>query len=216
MAVVEGVSAGFVIVAPSADPTGGSRQTADANMALSKHTSPSGSVKIIEIGWWCDVATEAANFEVGVYAADGAVVPGEAGTLLHVSRTNAKGTTSGWKVVSGLDWSIDASTAYWLGLQVDNTASITRVDIEITGGNGRDTVQSVSTMPNPAGGGSPFDPDGIVAIYAVYETAAGTNTQINIGDAWKEIAGVQINIGDTWKTVEGMQINIGDAWKTIF
>ena len=53
-------------------------------------------------------------------------------------------------------------------------------------------------------------------ITAYYAEGTGTNTQINIGDAWKEIAGVQINIGDVWKTVEGMQINIGDAWKTIF
>jgi len=45
---------------------------------------------------------------------------------------------------------------------------------------------------------------------------AGTNAQINIGDVWKEIAGMQINIGDTWKAVEGAQINIGDTWKEIF
>ena len=45
---------------------------------------------------------------------------------------------------------------------------------------------------------------------------AGTNMQINIGDAWKSVAGMQINIGDAWKSVAGMQINIGDAWKTVF
>ena len=50
----------------------------------------------------------------------------------------------------------------------------------------------------------------------VKATAAGTNMQINIGDAWKTVSGMQINIGDTWKTVAGAQINIGDAWKTIF
>jgi len=53
----------------------------------------------------------------------------------------------------------------------------------------------------------------------VYYTAAGpsgTNTQINIGDAWKAISAAQINIGDAWKAVAGMQINIGDTWKTIF
>ena len=47
-------------------------------------------------------------------------------------------------------------------------------------------------------------------------SASGTNSQINIGDDWKEIAGAQINIGDVWKAVEGMQVNIGDTWKTIF
>lgn len=46
--------------------------------------------------------------------------------------------------------------------------------------------------------------------------AAGTNTQINIGDTWKEISAVKINIGDVWKDVAGAQINIGDAWKEIF
>lgn len=47
-------------------------------------------------------------------------------------------------------------------------------------------------------------------------SAAGTNLQLNIGDAWKTVDGVQINIGDAWKAVAGMQINIDDAWKTIF
>ena len=50
----------------------------------------------------------------------------------------------------------------------------------------------------------------------VTEAPEGTNTQINIGDDWKEISAAQINIGDAWKAVAGMQINIGDTWKTIF
>lgn len=45
-------------------------------------------------------------------------------------------------------------------------------------------------------------------------TGPGFNMKINIGDVWKDVAGVQINIGDTWKTVSGAQINIGDVWKT--
>ena len=51
----------------------------------------------------------------------------------------------------------------------------------------------------------------------VYYTAGaeGTNTQINIGDAWKEVAGMQINIGDSWKAVAGAQVNIADTWKPI-
>ena len=46
--------------------------------------------------------------------------------------------------------------------------------------------------------------------------AAGTNFQINIGDAWKEVPLMKINIGDVWKDVASAQINIGDSWKTIF
>jgi hypothetical protein len=45
--------------------------------------------------------------------------------------------------------------------------------------------------------------------------AAGTGTQINIGDAWKTATAAQINIGDTWKAVTGIQVNIGDAWKRV-
>lgn len=48
------------------------------------------------------------------------------------------------------------------------------------------------------------------------EAAAGTNFQINIGDAWKAVAAMQINIGDVWKAVAGAQVNIGDVWKSIF
>lgn len=46
--------------------------------------------------------------------------------------------------------------------------------------------------------------------------AAGTNSQINIGDSWNEIGAMQINIGDSWKAVAAAQINIGDTWKSIF
>jgi len=46
--------------------------------------------------------------------------------------------------------------------------------------------------------------------------AAGTNLQINIGDAWKEVPAAHINIGDAWKDVASASVNIGDAWKTIF
>lgn len=57
----------------------------------------------------------------------------------------------------------------------------------------------------------------VTRVYAVVDYTAGGNVKkINIGDAWKTIAGIQINIGDSWKVVSGMKINIGDAWKTIF
>lgn len=51
---------------------------------------------------------------------------------------------------------------------------------------------------------------------AAASVGGSTNFQINISDAWKEVAGIQINIGDAWKTVAGAQVNIGDAWKTIY
>jgi hypothetical protein len=48
------------------------------------------------------------------------------------------------------------------------------------------------------------------------EAASGTNTQINIGDAWKTGATIKINIGDSWKSVVSVKKNIGDSWKTVF
>ena len=216
MAVEIGTSSGFVAVAPTADPEG-SAVSADFRAHATADTSPATAAKIIEVGWWCDSATEAANFEVGLYADDGAVVPDEAGTLLEVSRTNAKGTTAGWKRVTGLNWAIDPDTVYWLAMQLDNTASTTRTYQTSSAGIGYDRLSNVSTLPNPFGGGALIFPGAIISIYAVWEEAAtGTNMQINIGDVWKEVPAIQINIGDVWKEVVGIQQNIGDVWKEVF
>ncbi len=212
MAVTIGTSSGFVTTAPTADPSG-SATVIDGKSQVTHDTSPIGTKKITEIGWWCDTATEEGNFEVGLYAADGS--SSEAGTLLQVSRTNAKGTTLGWKVVTGLSWTLTASTAYWLGVQLDENASITRTDSAQSGGTGDDQLDSQTTLPDPFGGGTLDDTNGCISIYALVEDV-GTNFQVNIGDAWKSVAGVQINIGDAWKSVKGAQVNIGDAWKTIF
>lgn len=55
-----------------------------------------------------------------------------------------------------------------------------------------------------------------IRITVYYTEVVGTNTQINIGDTWKEISEMQINIGDVWKDVAEVKQNIGDTWKTIF
>ena len=44
----------------------------------------------------------------------------------------------------------------------------------------------------------------------------GTNLQINVGDAWKEVPKILVNVGDAWKEVAGIQVNVGDAWKEVF
>ena len=167
MALVYGTNIGFLTTAPTTDPSGSSTLTVDGASFVLKHTSPSTAGMITEIGWWCDTATSEINFEVGLYAANGTVVPGEAGTLLSVSRTNAKGTTAGWKVVSGLNWSISPDTVYWIGLQVGNTDT-TAIDIEASGGNGFDRKPSQTTLTNPFSSGALQDADGMVAIYAVW------------------------------------------------
>lgn len=171
MAVVLGTNSGFVTVAPTTSPVSVQVATLDATARVTKDTSPSTAVKITEIGWWCDTASEEANFEVGLYAADGAVVPGEAGTRLFVSATNAKGTTSGWKVVT-VDWTISPSTVYWIGVQLDDTATQTQIDAAFSGGPGYDSLASQTSLPDPFGGGALLDADGMLAFYAVWTTAA--------------------------------------------
>jgi len=186
MAVVLGTNSGFVTVAPTADPAGNTLN-ADNTRSVSRDTSPSTVAKIIEMGWWCDDATEEANFEVGLYAADGTVVPGEAGTRLFVAAVNAKGTTAGWKSVV-VDWPISPSTSYWLGMQLDDTATLTTTDAATSGGLGRDTVGSSTSLPNPFGGGTLSSDVGAVSIYALWQTASGpanlktynTNVRSNI------------------------------------
>lgn len=216
MAVVIGTNSGFVTSTPSADPGGGSL-TIDNTSKVTHDTSPATASKITEVGWWCDDATEASNFEIGIYAADGAVVPGEAGTLLHVERTNAKGTGAGWKSVA-VDWEIDPNTSYWIGVQLDNTSTTTTTDAATSGFTGYDSLSIESTLPDPFGGGALADSDGAIAFYAKWEAGAatGTNSYINIGDTFKKAEELYVNIGDTWKRITTQYINKGDVWKKIF
>lgn len=176
MAIVLGTNAGFVTVAPTTDPSGDTTFTIDSRSSVVKDTSPAGATKIVEVGWWCNEATEEANFEVGLYAADGAVVPGEAGTRLFRDATNAKGTTGGvWKSVV-VDWDISESTDYWIGVQCDDTATTTTLDSQFAGGVGWDNRSVQTQLTDPFGGGALIDADGMCSIYAVWEAAPATAT----------------------------------------
>ena len=219
MAIVLGTNAGFVSVAPSTDPDGSSA-VIDYQAHTMLDTSPATATKITEVGWYCSNATQAANFEVGLYDDDGATLPGEAGTRLQVNTTNAKGTGLGWKSCTGLNWSISSSTDYWIAIQCDDTATSTGDDYASSGGSGADMIFSQSSLPDPFGGGGLIFSSGMFALYALWEAGESPyddGTGINIGDDWKtvDVTAMQINIGDAWKAVEGLQVNIGDDWKTI-
>jgi len=176
MAVVLGTNAGFVTVAPTADPGGNTTTTMDNNAWATKDTSPSGTITITEVGWWCNNATEEANFEVGLYSH---YVAGDTPqTLLFSDTTNAKGTTAGWKS-KAVNWSISASTIYWIAVQLDNTATATQIDVQ-SGGTGRSSYDAaVATLP------ASFSPSATynnlpIAIYALYSSSVhydeGTKT----------------------------------------
>lgn len=174
MAVVKGTNAGFVSSAPSTDP-GGSDEVVDARSIAVKDTSPATATRITEIGWWCDNATEEANFEVGVYNDSGAGVPEYLKS--GVSRTNAKGTGAGWKVVSGLDIQISPSTIYWISVQLDNTATATNNNR--SGAGGEDTSEKTSATTLPSDWGTESNGySNIYAIYAVWEAVEDETTTI--------------------------------------
>jgi len=208
MALVDGTNCGFVKVKPTADPDG-TVIPQDSRTRAGKFTAPANGV-VTEIGWWCDTASEDGNFEVGFYADNGnGAISLPAELLSGESRTNAKGTTSGWKT-SAVNIPITAGTIYWVAVQLDNLVTTTNTDS--SAGAGRRTARtSQTTLADPFGTPSATN-DELIAFYALYTPA----TRINIGDVWKDVSAIKINIGDVWKDVTSMKINIGDSWKTIF
>ena len=168
-ALVLGTNCGFVTTAPTDDPGGVANNVFDGYYTACKHTSPANVIKIIEIGWWCDTATEASNFEVGVYD-DNQGTTGPGSLLSGVSRTNAKGTDAGWKVRTGLNITITAETVYWLAVQLDNTATTTYADSAYVAGS-QGYRETASTLPSSETSNQNTGSTGW-AIYAVWEAGA--------------------------------------------
>ncbi len=173
MAIVFGTNAGFVLVAPTIDPSAGGTGTDNTSRAF-KDTTPADIGKITEIGWYCDDTPGGnVNFEVGLYDHD--TDNNLPLNRLYLSDTNAVGTQLGWKVVSGLNWSVSPETIYWLGLQLDNTIPNTDISRITTGG-------LVSVMSNESSLADPWVSDGtqahILAFYAVVEEA-GTFSELS-------------------------------------
>ena len=165
MAVVLGTSSGFVITAPTADPTGGVNTTIDGSSVVTKHTSPVGAVSITEIGWYRGAGTNTANFEIALYDESGGV----AGARLFVDATNSS-NVQGW-IVTAVNWAISANTAYWLAVQMDAHTGSSTIDSETSGGAGIDVLTAQTTLNNPFGGGAVSDADGMMAIYAKVSVA---------------------------------------------
>ena len=171
MALALGTNVGFVTTAPTADPAG-TGATSDGSSFVVKDTAPTGAIKITEVGWYKAAGTTSSNTQVGLYAADGATVPGEAGTRLQVTADQASGTSANvWIRFTGLNWPVTAGTAYWLGMQQDAHTGSSQIDSAASGGSGIDTRTSQTALTNPYGGGALSDVDGMYAIYAVYQSA---------------------------------------------
>ena len=212
MAVVIGTNSGFVTTAPTTDPSGWQGYQSNTYQTCFSLATTS-AITITEMGFHANHDVAEADFDIGIYSDDSG--PDE---LIHISANNTKTTGAGWKKVTGLNFELNASTTYWLAIQLDgaNFVGLDATD-SATGHVVKQSYGSKSSLVDPWDSTASSGDDRALALYALYEAAAtGTNTQINIGDTWKEISAAKINIGDTWKEVAGMQVNIGDAWKTVF
>lgn len=172
-AIVEGTNAGFVITAPSADPEGSDPGTVDTRSVAYKVVAPSDCDKIIELGWYCDNATEAANYDIGIYSHDAEIdCPGD---HLGVNAGNAKGTSAGWKRVAGLDITVVPETTYWLAVQCDDTVTATDIDAEYDEEEEQQfQYRDGQTSLVDPWGNSDYEGNLFVAIYALYSTPVGT------------------------------------------
>ena len=169
MVLTLGTNCGFVTVAPTANPSTGGSQIDDRAFAF-KDTSPATAAKITEIGWFCNTASEEANFEVGIYAHDSG--NNKPDTLIVSFTTNAKGTGLGWKVVTGLDITISQNTDYWIGVQLDNVTTTTFLPTASDSGANKFAIKvSQTSLPDPWGT-SALENNFLAGIYVVWEAAA--------------------------------------------
>ena len=215
MVVDLGTNAGFVSSTPSADPAG--TAAAWGIMILGqKDTSPAGNNRVTEIGFYQDKSIEVSvDYDVAIYDHDS--INDKPDDIIGSSTGNALITSAkAWNVVTGLNISLTASTAYWVVARIDDDPN-TLINYSSDSGSREMDGPMGSSLPDPWNNvGDAYD-DYSYAMFAKYESV-DVGTGINIGDSWKavDITAMQINIGDTWKAVAGMQVNIGDVWKEIF
>lgn len=179
MALVKGVNAGFLLagISPTVDPSE-SNWFFDEKAIAIKDTAPVGATKVTEIGWFTGSTSEEANFEVGIYDHNAGDDNPEA-KVGDFSTTNAKGTGSGWKKVTGLNIPITEGTIYWIAVQLDNTSSTTSVDSRTDAGEKADTLDPVTSLPTPWGA-SESTTERLMAFYAVTDASVEATDNMTI------------------------------------
>ncbi len=175
-----GLNCGFVSVAPTSDPTAGQTQVYNSTRSSAgKFTSPTGAGKIVEIGWWCNTASTEANFEVGVYTHN--VGDDEPEALEGKSSETAKGTTVGWKKVTGLNIPISEETIYWLAFQIDTATPNTYSNQSSEAGERWDVRAGQTTLVDPWGTSSIQYSTSLLGVYAIWEeVAGGVNPKVKV------------------------------------
>lgn len=222
MAVVIGVSAGFVTTAPSSNP-GDASVDMDGFSRATRDTSPSGAETVTEIGWYSTTPSGDGNYEVGIYTDDAINDEPEAVVgSLDTSNTKAAGATR-WEVATGLNISISPSTIYWVAVQLDDVAGGARTQWADDSGTGSIFVGTTETaLPDPTWNiGGTYDSSSANAIYAKVTVAAplAPYTSMNVGDDWKSISGAGVAkikyVDHTWGTISGAWVNHADSWGAI-
>lgn len=170
MAIVRGTNCGFVTASPSADP-GGSTVGLQFRARALKDTAPAGYNLITELGWWCDSATPAADYELGLY--DHNAGDDNPENLIEKTAATAKGTDAGWKKVTDLAIPITAGTTYWIAVQLDATTPDTYIDYTGDAGAKMDSLTAVSTLPDPWGA-SAASSGSLLTVYAVVGNTASS------------------------------------------
>lgn len=167
MAVVLQANAGFVAVAPSADPLSTSIGV-DGSARAHKHTTPASIGKITEIGWFKGNISNVGDYQLCLYSHHvGNDVPD---ALLYTTAATTSGMPAGW-LTKTVDWAVSPETIYWLALQVDNVTG--SIDIDYAAVGGRESIDtSLISPPDPWV--SAATSTKILAIYAVVESVSSS------------------------------------------
>lgn len=212
MVLVLGVNAGFVEVAPTANPSESNVFHVDGTAIATQDVVPSTAARVIEIGFWVDnSASNGQNWEVGIYQDSGADTPSNA---ISLNQTNTLSSGIGWKRVTGLNIDISSyqDAPLFIAVQVDSNDFI-NTDSSSPGQSNTMVNTSSTTLEDPFP--SAIASTRIYGIYAVVAEASGLNAKINISDIWKDVDAMKINIGDSWKDVVAIKQNIGNVWKDV-
>ncbi len=198
MAIVIGTNSGFVTAAPTGDP-GAPGATFDNQANSTNDTSPSGTNIITEVGFYTETDVAALNWSVGLYA-NSAGAP----TTRLFTQTGVMSTGVGWKAITGLNWSLSASTNYWIGVWVEATTPDTIGQQSTSGGTGFTFLASQTSLPDPYGTPTGTDSDGKMAIYAVYAAPSGpTNMTSFDGNLKANIKSFDGNLIANIKSISG-------------
>jgi hypothetical protein len=174
MALSSGTNCGFVTVAPTADPAASDYAQDGASIGF-RCTAPA-DLTISAIGWYCgqDTLGNGSNWEAGVYANDASLTGSAAntrpGARLYSATLNSRAASqTGW-LQTALTCTINASTIYWIAIQLDAVAGSVGIDYKDTAGEKQAIRTSETALPTPSWGANSATRQALVGVYALYST----------------------------------------------